>query len=65
MGLWNYIRLPARDGLISVVAAHSLRGYTGTIHTITASPHGSLLAIESLLDSLFDSLFEKAALRAE
>jgi len=70
VGLWNYIQLPARDGLQSVVTARSLHGDTGTIHTIAARPHISPLAIESLLlslleslhDSLVDSLLEKAAL---
>ena len=49
MGLWIYIWLPASDGLISVVAFRSLRGYTGTIYTIAARPHENLLAIVSLL----------------
>ena len=49
MGLWNHIQLPARDGHISVVTAHSLRGNAGTIHTIAASPHECPPAIESLL----------------
>jgi len=49
VGLWNHIQQPARDGLISVVTARSLRGNAGTIHTIAVSPHESPLAIESLL----------------
>jgi len=61
VGLWNYIRLPARDGPIPVFTACSLRCYTGTVHTIAVSPHESPLAIESLLDSLL----ERAALREE
>ena len=73
VGLWNYIRLPARDGPIPVFTARSLRIYTNTIHTITVSAHESLLAIESLLlslfesllDSLLDSLLERAAHREE
>ena len=70
MGLWNYIWLPARDGPIPVCTACSIRCYTGTVHTIAASPHESPLAIESLLNSLLDSLleraaFERAALREE
>jgi hypothetical protein len=73
VGLWNYIQLPARGGLISVVTVCSLRGDTGTIHTFAASPHQSLLAIESLIqslleslhESLFDSLLERVALQAE
>jgi len=70
MGIWNYIRLPARDGPISVftVCCH-----TGTVHTIAASRHESPLAIESLLESLLksllesllESLVERAALREE
>ena len=70
MGLWNYIQLPARDGLQSVITAHSLHGDTGSIHTLAGRPHESLLAIESLLkglleilhDSLVDSLLGGAAL---
>jgi hypothetical protein len=49
VGLWRYIQLLARDGLISVVTVCSLHGDTGTINTIAASPHQSQLAIESLL----------------
>jgi len=70
VGLWYYIQLPARGGLICVVNAHSLRVDDGTIHTIAASPHERPLAIESPLyrlleslhDSLFDSLLERVAL---
>jgi hypothetical protein len=58
MGLWNYIRLPTSDGPILVFTACSLRCYTGTIHTIAASPHLSPQALESLLESLLDSLIE-------
>jgi len=58
MGQWNHIRLPARDGPKSVFTACSLRCYTSTIHTIAASPHESLLAIESLLQSLLESLLD-------
>jgi hypothetical protein len=78
VGLWNYIRLPARDGPILVFTACSLRCYTGTVHTIAASLHESPLAIEyllwSLLESLLESLreslleraaFERAVLREE
>jgi hypothetical protein len=60
--LWNYIWLPARDGLILVFTACS---FTGTVHTITASLHESPRAIESLLWSLLESLLERAALREE
>ena len=49
MGLRNPIELPATDGLISVVTAHSLYGEAGTIHTIVASAHESPLVIETLL----------------
>jgi hypothetical protein len=49
VGLWNHIQLLARNGLISVVTAHSLRGDAGTIPTIAASSHESQLAIEGLL----------------
>ena len=70
VGIWNYKQLPAGDGLQSAVTAHSLCCDAGTIHTIAASPHESLLAMESLLwsllkslhDSLVDSLLERAAL---
>ena len=73
MGLWTYIQLPAREGLVSDVTARSLRGDTATIHTIAASPSECLLAITRLLksllerphDSLCDSLLERVALRAE
>jgi len=47
MGLWKYIQLPARDGPILVFSACC---YTATVHTIAASLHGSLLAIDSLLE---------------
>ena len=47
MGLWKFIRLPARDGPILAFAA--LRCYTGTVYTITANLHESLLAIERQL----------------
>jgi hypothetical protein len=71
VGLWNYIRLPARDGPILVFTG--LRCYTGTVHTIAASLHESPLAIErllyslleSLLGSLLESLIERAKLREE
>ena len=53
MGLWNYIRLPARDGPILVFTACC---YTGTVQAIAASLHESPLAIESLLKSLLESL---------
>ena len=56
MGLWNYIRLPASDGPILVFKACSLRCYTGTVHTIAASPHLSPQARESLLESPLESL---------
>ena len=60
MGLRTYIQLLARDGPIC---------YTGTVHTIAASPHlspqalGSLLEslLKSLLDSLIESLLESLA----
>jgi len=65
-------------GPIPVVTAWSLRCYTGTVHTIAASPLYRLLALESLLGSLLDSLldslleslleraaFERAALRED
>jgi len=57
VGLWNYIRLPARDGPILVLTA---RCFTGTVHTIAASLHESPLAIQSLLKSLLESLLERA-----
>jgi hypothetical protein len=57
-GLWNYIRLPARDGPIPVFTTCSHCGYTSTVHTITGSAHESPLAIESLLNSLLDSLLD-------
>jgi len=71
VGLWNYIWLLAGDGAIPVFTTHSLCLFTSTIHTIAASPHESLLAIESLLwsllesllDSLLDSLLESRAWR--
>jgi hypothetical protein len=47
---------------IPVFTACSLRCYTGTIHTIAASPLESPLALENLLESLLDSLPERAAL---
>jgi len=56
VGLWNYIRLPARDIPILVFTACSV---TGTVHTIAASLHESPQAIESLLWSLLESLLEK------
>jgi len=56
VGLWNYVRLPARDGPIPVFTACSLRCFTGTIYTIAVSP------LESLLDSLLQCLLERAAL---
>ena len=56
--LWNYIRLPARDGPILVFTACC---HTGTVYTIAASLHVSLLAIDILLESLL----ERAALREE
>jgi len=62
VGLWNYIRLAAGDGPIPVFTAYSLRCYTGTVHTFTASPLESPLALECLLDSLLESLLERAAL---
>jgi hypothetical protein len=70
VGLWNYIRLPARDRPILVFTACC---FTGTVHTIAASLHESPLAIESLLWSLLESLLEslrerlleRAALREE
>jgi hypothetical protein len=62
VGLWNYIQLAARDGPILVFSAC---GYTATVHTISATPHESPLAIESLLYSLLESLFERAAIREE
>jgi len=76
VGLWNYIRLPAGDGPIPVFTACSLRCFTGTIHTIAASPLQSPLALESLLQSLLEraaleraalerTAFERAALREE
>jgi len=78
VGLWTYIRLAAGDGPIPVVTAWSPRCYTGTVHTIAASPFYSPLALESLLGSVLDSLldsllqslleraaFERAALREE
>jgi len=60
--LWNYIWLAAGDGPIPVFTACSLRCYTGTVHTIAASPLESPLALESLLESLLDSLLGGAAL---
>jgi hypothetical protein len=65
VGIWNYIRQSARDGLISAITAYCICGYTGSVNTIAASPHESPLAIDSLLDSLIDSLLERAALRVE
>jgi hypothetical protein len=76
VGLWNYIRLPAGDGPIPVFTTCSLRCFTGTIHTIAASPLESPLALESLLQSLLEraaleraalerTAFERAALREE
>jgi len=66
MGLWNYIRLPARDGPTLIFTDCC---YTGTVHTIAASLNESPLAIESLLKSLLESvletLLEIAALREE
>jgi len=70
VGLWPYIRLPARDGPILVFTGCC---YTGSIHTIAASLHESPLAIEILLKSLLESLheslleclLERAALREE
>jgi hypothetical protein len=47
VGLWNYIRLPARDG--SILVFTGLRCNTGTVHTIAASLDESPLAIERLL----------------
>jgi len=58
VGLWTNIRLAAGDGSIPGFTACSLRCYTGTVHTIAASPLDSPLALESLLDSLFGSLFD-------
>ena len=55
VGLWNFIRLLARDGPIPVFTTCSHCCLTGTVHTITASPHESLLTIESLLWSLLES----------
>jgi len=52
----------AGDGPIPVFTACSLRCYTGTIHTIAASPLESSLALENLLESLLDSLLERAAI---
>jgi hypothetical protein len=65
VGIWNYIWLSARDGLISAVTAYSVCGYTGSVHTIAGSTHESPLAIDSLQDRLFDSLLERAAFRVE
>jgi hypothetical protein len=70
VGLWPYIRLPARDGSILLFTGCC---YTGSVHTIAASLHESPLAIESLLksllerllESLLESLLERAALREE
>jgi hypothetical protein len=66
MGLSNYLWLQARDGPIPVFTACC---HTGTVHTIAASLHESLLAIErllySLLESLIESLLESAVLREE
>jgi hypothetical protein len=70
VGIWNYTRLPARDGPILIFAACC---FTGTVHTIAASLHESPLAIErllwslleSLLEGLLESLLERAALREE
>jgi hypothetical protein len=56
VGLWNYIQLPARDGPIPVFSACNHCCYSGTVHTIAASPHESPLAIESLLWRLLESL---------
>ena len=60
-GLWTYIRLAAGDGPIPVVTAWSLRYYTVTVHTITASPLSCPLALESMPECLLDSLLERAA----
>jgi hypothetical protein len=66
VGLWNYIRLLARDGPLLVFTACC---YTGTVNTIAVSLHESPLAIESLLqnllESLLESLLERAALQEE
>jgi hypothetical protein len=66
VGLWNYIRLPARDGPILVFTACC---FTSAVHTIAMSLHESPLAIESLLcsllESLLESLHERAALWKE
>ena len=64
VGLWTNIRLVAGDGPIPGFTACSLRCYTGTVHTIAASPLDSPLALESLLYSLFDSLFDSLLGRA-
>jgi hypothetical protein len=55
VGLWDYIQLPARNGPIVSFTASC---FTGTVHTISASLHASLLAIESLFWSLLESLLE-------
>ena len=66
VGQLNYIPLAARDGPIPVFTACSLRCYTGTVHTIAASPHENPLALESLLESLLErAAFERAALWEE
>ena len=53
----------AGDGPIPVFTACSLRCYTGTIHTIAASPLESSLALENLLESLLErAAIERAAL---
>jgi hypothetical protein len=70
VGLWNYIRLPARGGPTLVFTACC---YTQTVHTVAASLHESPLAIEcllkipleSLLKSRLESLIERAELREE
>jgi hypothetical protein len=67
VGLWTYIRLAAGDESIPVFTACSLRCYTGTVHTIAASPLDSPLALESLLEraALDKAALDKAALREE
>jgi len=70
MGLMTSIPLPARNRPIPAWTAYSLCCITGSIRTIAASPHESLLAIDSLLysllycllDSLDDRLLERAEL---
>jgi len=54
----------AGDGPIPVFAACRLCCFTGTVHTIAASPLDSPLALERLLESLLDSLLESLLGRA-